>query len=117
LTHIIQSGWVKNLYTNTVTFDIAQFFFSLNHQLLPLILDKANFDCKISKFFSNYLVNRKTKYLWNNFSSSFYNIDVGVGQGLALSSILSALYLSPIFSYFGKLFKKSKNLYFFSIIC
>ena len=56
-----------------------------------------DFDCKVSKFFSNYLVNRKTKYLWNNFSSLFYNIDVGVGQGSALSSILSALYLSPIF--------------------
>ena len=49
------------------------------------------------KFFSNYLVNGKTKYSWNDFSSLFYNIDVGVGQGSALSLILSALYLSPIF--------------------
>ena len=49
------------------------------------------------KFFSNYLVNIKTKYSWNNFSSPFYNIDIEVGQGLALSLILSALYLSPIF--------------------
>ena len=49
------------------------------------------------KFFSNYLVDRKTKYLWNNFSSPFYNIDIGVGQGSALSPILFALYLSSIF--------------------
>ena len=63
LTHIIQSGWVKNLYTSTVAFDITQFFSFFNHQLLPLILNKVGFDHKVSKFFSNYLVNRKTKYL------------------------------------------------------
>ena len=85
------------MYTSTVAFDNAQFFPSLNHQLLSLILDKMDFDHKVSKFFNNYLVNRKTKYLWNNFSSPFYNIDIRVGQELALSSILSALYLSPIF--------------------
>jgi len=31
LTHIIQTGWVKNLSTSTLAFDIAQFFPSLNH--------------------------------------------------------------------------------------
>jgi len=31
LTYIIQSGWVKNLYTSTVAFDITQFFPSLNY--------------------------------------------------------------------------------------
>jgi len=31
LTYIIQSGWVKNLYTSTVAFDITQFFSSLNY--------------------------------------------------------------------------------------
>ena len=31
LTHIIQAGWVKNLSTNTLAFDIAQFFPSLNY--------------------------------------------------------------------------------------
>ena len=91
LTHFIQSGWVKNLYTSTVVFNITQFFLSLNHYLLPLILNKAGFDQKISIFFSNYLANRKTKYLWNNFSSSPCNIDIGVGQELALFPILSAL--------------------------
>ena len=55
------------------------------------------FDHKISKFFSNNLVNRKTLYSWNNFSSSFYVIRVGVSQELALFPILSTLYLSLIF--------------------
>ena len=31
LTHIIQTGWVKNLFMSTLVFDIAQFFPSLNH--------------------------------------------------------------------------------------
>jgi len=69
----------------------------LNHQLLPLILDKAGLDQKVFNFFKNYLVGRKTSYCWNNFISPSFDINVGVGQGSALSSILSALYLSPIF--------------------
>jgi len=58
---------------------------------------KTGFNPKISNFFKNYLVSRKTKYLWNSFSSPYYNVDVGVSQGSALSPILSVLYLSPIF--------------------
>ena len=65
----------------------------LNHHLLILILEKASFDSYIIKFFSNYLVDRKTHYFWNSFSSPSFNINVGVGQSLALSPILSALYL------------------------
>ena len=54
-------------------------------------------DCKILTFFKNYLVGRKTKYLWNNFISPLFNVNVGVGQRSALSPILFALYLSPVF--------------------
>ena len=39
LTHIIQTGWVKNLSTSTLTFDIAQFFPLLNHCLLTLVME------------------------------------------------------------------------------
>ena len=80
-----------------LAFNIAQFFPSLNYWLLPLILAKAGFDPKVSNFFNNYLVSRKTKYLWNSFSSPFYNVNVGVSQGLALLPIFSALYISPVF--------------------
>jgi len=97
LIHTIQSEWVKNLTMSTLVFDIAQFFLSLNHQLLPLILNKVGLDHKISTFFKNYLVGRKTKYLWNNFISSSFNVNIGVGQGSAFSSIPSAFYLSPVF--------------------
>jgi len=48
-------------------------------------------------FFKNYLVRRKIKYLWNKFTSPSFNVNVGVGQESALSPILSALYLLPVF--------------------
>jgi len=80
-----------------LAFNIIQFFPSLNYQLLPLILDKVGLNQKVLAFFKNYLVSRKTKYLWNRFLSPFCNVGVGVEQGLALSPILSALYFSPIF--------------------
>ena len=108
LTHLIWVGWVKNCSTNTLTFDIIQFFLSLNHQMLLLILNKTGFDPKISHFFSNYLVGRKTKYLWNDFSSPFFDVNIGIGQGLVLSPILSVLYLSLVFYIFEKRLKKLK---------
>ena len=69
----------------------------MNHQLLPLILDKAGLNQKIFNFFKNYLVGIKTKYCWNNFISLSFNINIGVGQESALSPILSTLYLFPVF--------------------
>jgi len=105
LTHIIHSGWVKNLVTSTLAFDIAQFFSSLNYQLLPLILDKAGLNQKISNFFKNYLVGRKTNYCWNNSISPSFNINIGIGQGSTLLPILSALYLSFVFHSLEKCLK------------
>ena len=59
-------------------------------------------------FFWNYLVGRKTKYFWNSFSSSFSNVDIGVGQRSTLSPILLALYLSLVFHIFEKRIKNLK---------
>ena len=107
LTHIVRSRWVKGKSTSTLAFDISQFFPSLNHRLLVLILEKAGLDIKVSKFFASYLVQRSTKYLWNDFISPSFEVNVGVGQGSALSPILSALYLSPLIYI---LEKRLKNL-------
>ena len=109
LTHAIWTGWVKNLTTSTLTFDIAQFFPLLNHQLLSPIIKKVGFDQCISSFFTDYLVNRKTNYSWSNFSFPTFNINIGVGQGSALSPILSALYLS-LFIYILKNWLKNLKI-------
>ena len=93
LTHIIRSGWSKNLLTSTLAFNISQFFPSLNHHLLTKIIYKVNLDNRVVNFFSNYLIDKKTNYSWNNFSLSIFNVNIGIEQGSALSPILSALYL------------------------
>jgi len=59
LTHFIQSGWIKNNTTSTLAFNITQFFSSLNHWLLLLILKKAGVYVKVIQFFSNYLIDKK----------------------------------------------------------
>jgi len=94
LIHIVQSEWSKGKSSSSLVFDISQFFPSLNHNLLSRILDKAGFNPKVTSFFTNYLVSRRTKYMWNDFSSSQFDINIGVSQGSALSPILSSLYLS-----------------------
>ena len=68
-------------------------------------MDKIELDHKVLFFFKNYLIERKTKYFWNGFQSSFCNVDVGVGQRSALLPILSTLYLSLIFHILGNWLK------------
>ena len=108
LTHIIQSGWIRNCLTSTLTLDIAQFFPSLNHQFLTRIIHKAGLNSQVVNFFSNYLIKRKTSYQWNSFLSPIFNINIGVGQWFALSPILSTLYLSSFLYILEKCLKNLK---------
>ena len=85
----------KNLLTSTLVFNISQFFPLLNHHLLTKIIQKVGLNSCVIEFFNNYFIDRKTNFLWNNFPSHIFDGNVGVGQGLALSPILSVLYLSP----------------------
>ena len=108
LTHIVHSGWAKNKSTSILAFNITQFFPSLSHHLLTIILEKAGLEPKVASFFVDYLVNRKTNYNWNELSSPIFKVNVGVGQGSALSPILSALYLSPLLYILEKHLKNLK---------
>ena len=108
LTHIMRSGWAKGKSTSTFAFDISQFFPFLNHRMLTSILIKVGLETKVSKFFANYLVQRKTSYAWNNMQSPEYEVNVGVGQGSALSPILSALYLTLFLHILEKCLKNLK---------
>ena len=60
LTHLVRAGWAKGLKTSVVAFDIAQFFPSLNHSMLTLILRHFGFPDCIVDFFSDYLISRST---------------------------------------------------------
>ena len=94
LTHIVHSGWAKGKTTSTLAFNISQFFPSLNHRFLTLILEKAGLEPRVQSFFVNYLVTRKMNYIWNDLTSPNFEVNIGVGQGSALSPILLALYLT-----------------------
>ena len=116
LTYIICSSWVKNLLMSTLMFNISQFFLSLNHHLLTLILGKVDFDSYVIKFFSNYLVDRKMNYFWNSFTLPSFNVNIEVDQDSALSYLIGSLSFT-ISLYSRKLFKKSKNSDFYSLFC
>jgi hypothetical protein len=57
LTHIVWAEWCAKLKTSMVAFDLAQFFPSINHDVLLSILDKQGFTPEVVMFFRSYLVN------------------------------------------------------------
>ena len=107
LTYLIRMGWLRQCHMSVLVFDIAQFFPSLNYQFLSLCLKKAGLNTNVIYFFNSYHSDHYTSYLWNSFTSPSFNINVSIGQGSALSPILSALYLVPIIKTFKK---RIKNL-------
>jgi hypothetical protein len=96
LTHLVQAGWAKGLQTSVVAFNIAQFFPSLNHEVLFDVFSRMGFPAVLGPFLRLYLVGRRTTYKWDSFTSDPFAVDVGVGQGSAMSPVLSALYLTLI---------------------
>jgi hypothetical protein len=81
---------------SVVAFDIAQFFPSLNHEVLFNVFSRLGFMVVLGPFLWSYLVRRCTTYKWDSFTSDPFAADVGVGQGSAMSPVLSALYLTLI---------------------
>jgi len=96
LTHLISAGWAKKLKTSVVAFDIAQFFPSLNHDILMVVIQKAGFPLVLGNFFHSYLTGQKTMYKWDNSVSGLFATDIGVGQDSGLSPVLSGLYIGLV---------------------
>jgi Reverse transcriptase (RNA-dependent DNA polymerase) len=101
LTHLVCAGWAEGLQMSMVMFDITQFFPSINHDVLLQVIDRSGFPPCVGRFFHSYLVGRCTTYKWNTFTSGPYPADIGVGQGSALSPVLSLLCLAPILKLFS----------------
>ena len=74
-----------------------------------MCLKKAGLNTNVRGFFNSYHLGCSTTYSWNNFSSSSFNTNIGVDQGLALSPILSAIYLTLIIKTFKKRIKNIKE--------
>jgi len=63
----------------------------------------------IINFFHSYHAEQTTKYTWNSFTSPAFNTNVGVGQGFALSPIISTIYMAPIIKTFKQRIKNLKE--------
>jgi len=101
LTHLIRAEWARKLKTSIVASDIVQFFPSLNHKVLMVVIQKAGFPPVLGNFFCSYLTGHKTMYKWDNSVSGLFTVDIGVGQGSGLSLVLLGLYIGLVLKLFS----------------
>ena len=77
-------------------FDVAQFFPSVNHNLLIQIMSRAGFNHKLCEFTSAYFGPCTSSFVFKGDVSPTFNCpSIGVGQGSSLSPTFSTLYLAP----------------------
>jgi hypothetical protein len=95
LTNHIRAARKNQMHTTCLAMDIAQFFPSINHILLVATLERMGFPQNMCAFFAHYLQDRSTRFMWNGVQTDPADCSVGVGQGSALSPILSALAIVP----------------------
>lgn len=96
LVHNIKQAWNKKLDSTVLLLDVSQFFPSLNHGILVGTMQKQGFSKKLCAFMGEYLKDRSTQFLFNGQKMTDSDITVGVGQGSALSPILSGIYTAAV---------------------
>ncbi|KAF8686575.1 hypothetical protein AX14_003852 [Amanita brunnescens Koide BX004] len=94
LASFITNTKEAGLHTTACTFDISQFFLSLDHRVTALILTRLGFDDKLVTLLGSYFRDQTTFYRWDSATSKPYDFSVGTPQGDCISPVLSALYLS-----------------------
>ncbi|KAF8630230.1 hypothetical protein AX17_005467 [Amanita inopinata Kibby_2008] len=94
LMNFLTDARARGLTPSLLTFDIAQFFPSINHELLLETLRHYGFSNKIVSFFASFFKDRYTQYAWGATLSPPFPADAGVPQGDCLSPIISAILLS-----------------------
>ncbi|KAF8657428.1 hypothetical protein AX14_007880, partial [Amanita brunnescens Koide BX004] len=90
ITNMKEAG----LHTTACTFDISQFFPSLDHWVTALILIRLGFDDRLVALLGSYFRDRTTFYRWDSAMSKSYDFSMGTPQGDCISPVLSALYLA-----------------------
>ncbi|GJE98412.1 hypothetical protein PsYK624_146420 [Phanerochaete sordida] len=96
LVHNIREAWAKGLSVSALLLDVAQFFPSIQHDLLTKILRKQGFAPTLCGFLEDYLVGRRTQFIFNGQTLDPTDFTVGVGQGSALSPVLAGLYIALV---------------------
>lgn len=96
LVHNIQQAWKRGVDSTALLIDVAQFFPSIHHDMMASVLKRNRFHRSLCAYFDDYLQGRKTEFLFNGHRSDPTEFSTGVGQGSALSPILTAIYLAPV---------------------
>ena len=96
LVHNIRQGWLRNLDSTVLLFDVSSFYTSVQWEPLVAILRKQGFASEFCDFMVEYLKDRVTSFRFNNQVCGPVEITMGVGQGSCLSPVLSGLYLAPV---------------------
>lgn len=94
--HNVRQAWRQGLSTSALLLDVSQFFPSINHAAMLGILKAQGFHSSLCAYFTDYLVGRTTQFRYNGRLMDPTDFTVGVGQGSALSPVLSGLYLAPV---------------------
>ncbi|KAF8654672.1 hypothetical protein AX14_008250, partial [Amanita brunnescens Koide BX004] len=94
LASFISNAKEAGLHTTACTFDISQFFPSLDHRVTTLILARLGFDDRLVALLGSYFHDRTTFYRWDSATSRLFDFSVGTPQGDCISPVLSALYLA-----------------------
>ena len=100
---------LSSIYSGQIEQELLiEFFLCQPYTRFSLLTNTKVLSLQHSSFFANYLVKRNTSYLWNNLFSPNFEVNMEVGQGSVLSSILLALYLSPFLHILEKHLKNLK---------
>ena len=101
LVDIISQNRDRGLHTTVLALDIAQFFPSINHDVIAILMTKLGYHHKIINFLRTFLADRTTSYSWDGLTSGGgFECSNGIPQGDPLSPVLSALYLALIVKHF-----------------
>ena len=101
LVDIISQNRDRGLHTMVLALDIAQFWPSINHNIIAMLMTKLGFHCKIISFLRTFLADCTTSYSWDGLTSDGgFECSNGIPQGDPLSPVLSALYLALIIKHF-----------------
>ena len=100
LTDHISQHRDRGLFTSVLAVDIAQFFPSMNHDVIFDMLTRLGFNHLLANLILHFLTDRRTTYRWGAHESGWFATNKGVPQGDCLSPVLSALYISLILRVF-----------------
>ena len=96
LIHDIHTACQKGLVSLFLAIDIKGFFDHVNHKRMIHVLKKKGFPKEICDWTESFLSNRTVKIHIDDYTSDFFELTIGVPQGLPASPVLSCLYASEI---------------------